>query len=614
MEIMEFDPSTIANSSITILLRGLKFTGDLTTEVSANKLTWIKNETIVEFGTDVPQFLKHAVQTIGDQSIVGVKTFSSLPVTTAGDATSANELVRKAQLDAAVLGSITNAPLIISGNAGETVAIDQLVYLDVADQEWKLCDADTAASVENVILGITRGAGTDGVAITNGVTVLGEHEAASAIFTTGAVFASNTAGGFSTSAGTKEVSLGIAKSTTKINFMPRYSQQITENQQDLVEQIEAGTDWYAASAVGTDAYAITITPAITAYTTGMKFRFKADVANTGACTLAVSGLSAIAIKKLNDHDTATGDIEAGQIVEVIYDGTNFQMQSQVAISTTTDIQTFTASDTWTKPSGAKIVEVYAIGGGGGGGSGRAISSAELSVTIAGGSGGGGGSYAFKRFDASGLGSTETVTIGSGGAGGASATEDSNGNDGSAGGNTTFGTTALLVAKGGSSGAGAVGTSAATGGSGGAVANGDITQAGGAGGGSNVNDVGDQGVDTAVLSSPRGGGAGGGAMGSQPSTKAGGVGGAFTIYYVKAGGAAGTIGNSSISLLIGGTGGGGGAGDANSSGDATAQAGGDGIDGSGGGGGGAAYSDEAAIVTSGAGGAGGDGVVIVITYF
>ena len=41
------------------------------------------------------------------------------------------------------------------------------------------------------------------------------------------------------------------------------------------------------------------------------------MANTGAATLAVSGLSALAIKKLNDQDLATGDIEVGQIVEVV---------------------------------------------------------------------------------------------------------------------------------------------------------------------------------------------------------------------------------------------------------------------------------------------------------
>lgn len=84
---------------------------------------------------------------------------------------------------------------------------------------------------------------------------------------------------------------------------------------------------YQADSVGTDAYAITCTPAPTAYTTGMRFTFKAGTANTGACTLNVNSLGAKTIKKNVTADLSTGDILVDQIVEVVYDGTNFQMVS-----------------------------------------------------------------------------------------------------------------------------------------------------------------------------------------------------------------------------------------------------------------------------------------------
>lgn len=234
MEIMELDPSTIASASITILLRGLKFNGDLTTEVTANKLTWVKNETLVELGTDVPQLLEHTVRTVGDQTIAGVKTFSSAPISSS-DASSADELVRKSQLDAAAFGTLVVSPVVMPGTAGETLLVDQTVYLKISDGRWWLLDADTAATVENIILGITRGGGTAGNAITNGVTILGEHTAASAIFTANTkYYCSNTAGGFSTSAGTNEVTLGYARTTTKFFLYPRYDQQLTEDQQDAL--------------------------------------------------------------------------------------------------------------------------------------------------------------------------------------------------------------------------------------------------------------------------------------------------------------------------------------------------------------------------------------------
>ena len=85
---------------------------------------------------------------------------------------------------------------------------------------------------------------------------------------------------------------------------------------------------YAADAVGTDAYAITLAPVPSAYYTGMLINFKASTANTGACSIDVNSLGVKAIKTNEDIDPKDGDIRAGQMVTIIYDGTNFQMQSQ----------------------------------------------------------------------------------------------------------------------------------------------------------------------------------------------------------------------------------------------------------------------------------------------
>ena len=42
----------------------------------------------------------------------------------------------------------------------------------------------------------------------------------------------------------------------------------------------------------------------------------------------MNALGVKTIKKRHDQDVASGDIEAGAIVEIVYDGTNFQMTSQ----------------------------------------------------------------------------------------------------------------------------------------------------------------------------------------------------------------------------------------------------------------------------------------------
>jgi len=90
---------------------------------------------------------------------------------------------------------------------------------------------------------------------------------------------------------------------------------------------------FAADAEASDAYAITLSPVPSALATGQVFYFTANTANTGAATLNVNTLGAKTIKKNHDLDLVTGDIEAGQVIGVAYDGTNFQMLSQVALVT-----------------------------------------------------------------------------------------------------------------------------------------------------------------------------------------------------------------------------------------------------------------------------------------
>ncbi len=138
--------------------------------------------------------------------------------------------------------------------------------------------------------------------------------------------------------------------------------------------------------------------------------------------------------------------------------------------TATNVQSFLAGGTWTKPGNATVsskVMVEIWGGGGSGSSGGGNQEA---------GGGGGGAYNSGVFIASLLGATETVSIGAGGASVA-------GTVGIVGGNTVFGTTvSLLSAFGG--GGGGVGSSGASGGGGGGIFSAGATgstEVGGAGG-------------------------------------------------------------------------------------------------------------------------------------
>ncbi len=266
---------------------------------------------------------------------------------------------------------------------------------------------------------------------------------------------------------------------------------------------------YAADAGSNDTYVITVTPAPAAYAVGQVFTFKANTVNTGAATLNVNGLGAKTIKKIGGaSDLTSGNIAAGQDCIVIYDGTNFQLASNVPNSTSYSTTEFTSSGTYTKSAGLKYAIVLAIGPGGSGGSGNG--------SVAGG-GGGGGAINSAVIPASLIKSTETVTVGTGGA--AKVSNNQNGDSGS--GASSFGS--LL-----SAGAGAGGLSSTTGGAGGTATGGIAGGAGGNGGGSGA-----------------GGGGGGGAGGATTST-----GGTSTG---TAGGTAGPAGTNESNLGNGGVG-------------------------------------------------------------
>ncbi len=87
--------------------------------------------------------------------------------------------------------------------------------------------------------------------------------------------------------------------------------------------------------VGGTANAITLTYAAApaSYVQGEKYAFKASAANTGATTVAVNALGAKNVFKKTPTGAAAcsgGEIQSGDLVELEYDGTQFQIMGQTA--------------------------------------------------------------------------------------------------------------------------------------------------------------------------------------------------------------------------------------------------------------------------------------------
>lgn len=159
------------------------------------------------------------------------------------------------------------------------------------------------------------------------IIAFGTHNLSDLITYVTALMAGTIGNASSTVAGITKLSLNPVTPTIPIAVGDNDTRVPTATQTSYLSTVSQIGLFYAADSVGTDAYAITLSPAPAAYVAGMTINFKAGTANTGAATLKINALAAITIKKNVSADLATGDILVNQIVTVVYDGTNFQLIS-----------------------------------------------------------------------------------------------------------------------------------------------------------------------------------------------------------------------------------------------------------------------------------------------
>lgn len=84
-----------------------------------------------------------------------------------------------------------------------------------------------------------------------------------------------------------------------------------------------------SNVTGTNTIAATATPTLTAYAAGQTYSFVAANSNTAAATLSIDGLTAKSITKNGSATLSAGDIQAGKLTWVEYDGTTFQLINNI---------------------------------------------------------------------------------------------------------------------------------------------------------------------------------------------------------------------------------------------------------------------------------------------
>ena len=116
-------------------------------------------------------------------------------------------------------------------------------------------------------------------------------------------------------------------------------------------QVQDGTFQYLTSVAGTNTITATAPISMTALAAGQVFRFVAAATNTGGVTININSIGAKAITKNGTTALGAGDILINAIVEVIYDGTQFQLLNPVINSIPTGVITMWSGTIATIPSG-----------------------------------------------------------------------------------------------------------------------------------------------------------------------------------------------------------------------------------------------------------------------
>lgn len=122
---------------------------------------------------------------------------------------------------------------------------------------------------------------------------------------------------------TVQASLKKADDAAPLTELAKTNQALTTHKAEYEQHIgDLVSHGVYGAATGTNTLAMTISN-VTAYVEGMLVAFKNTTANTGAVTLNINSLGAKAIKKANGNALTSGNLKAGGIYQLRYDGSSF---------------------------------------------------------------------------------------------------------------------------------------------------------------------------------------------------------------------------------------------------------------------------------------------------
>jgi len=122
-------------------------------------------------------------------------------------------------------------------------------------------------------------------------------------------------------------------------------------------QVQDSAFTFLTSPAGTNTITATAALGMSASVTGQRFFFVAAAANTGAVTLNINAIGAKAVTKKGTTALVAGDIAINAVVQVVYDGTQFQLLNP----NTANVSSFSAGTTGLTPNTATTGAVTLAG-------------------------------------------------------------------------------------------------------------------------------------------------------------------------------------------------------------------------------------------------------------
>lgn len=114
---------------------------------------------------------------------------------------------------------------------------------------------------------------------------------------------------------------------------------------------DSAVNYAAATVSSSNVYVATLSPAVTAYTTGMTVHLEFAAINTGSATINLNSVGAKTIKDVYGAALIGNELQSGGIYTICYDGTDFLLVNTASLLRTVTIKKAAVSithNTWTQ--------------------------------------------------------------------------------------------------------------------------------------------------------------------------------------------------------------------------------------------------------------------------